>query len=67
MLYEQLRHEVFLTRAKLESLRSYTEARVSLIKGILEELIPDTRGKVYSPKGVPVASGTGSLIFNTQM
>lgn len=64
-LYLELRRGTRSTRHKLETLGKMAESRTSMIRGVLEDLIPDTRGNCYGRKGLPHPAVSGSLLLNT--
>jgi hypothetical protein len=64
-LYQELRRETISSRSKLEGLRKIAESRTAMIRGVLEDLIPDTRGNCYGRQGLPTPAVSGSLLLNT--
>lgn len=66
--YRMIRHEARTVKVLNEGFNRYLSNRRNLIKEIMEELIPESRGSIYNKRGIASQNGSSSsLVLNKHL
>lgn len=67
-IYRIIRHEIRSVKVMSEGFNRFLNNRTSLVKEIMEELVPDRRGSIYNRRGIASHdSGNSSLVLNRHL
>jgi flagellar biosynthesis/type III secretory pathway chaperone len=66
-LRTRLRTRVTSVRSRMHGLGSYAESRMRLGRELLEELVPDTRGRLYDRRGRASVPGRDALLVSRHL
>jgi hypothetical protein len=65
--YRNLKIEITRVRLENEALLEYLNEARLLVAGFLEAILPERKGKIYSPRGMQIEAEMPSLVVNTRL
>lgn len=60
----ELKAQISIAQSRTQSVMHYSETRGTLVRGLMEELIPSTRGRMYNQRGHSASSGGNPVIIS---
>jgi len=65
-LKQKIRHAVGVLQTRINGIGKYTESQAGILRDVLDELIPEQRGRIYNNRGTASAKDSKPLLFNHQ-
>lgn len=66
ILKQKIRHAVSILQTRINGIGAYTESQTSALRDVLDELIPDQKGRIYNSSGTASRLESKPLLFNHQ-
>jgi hypothetical protein len=66
MMKQKIRLAVCVLQTRINGIGSYTESQTSALRDVLDELIPEQRGRIYNSSGTASRVENKPLLFNHQ-
>ncbi len=63
-LKREIRHSVMMLKGRINGIGKYTESQTSALKDVLDILIPDQKGKIYTRNGSASNTGSNPMLFS---
>ncbi len=66
VLKQKIRHAVSILQTRINGIGRYTESQTNILRDVLDELIPEQRGRIYNNRGTASSKDSKPLLFNHQ-
>jgi hypothetical protein len=66
ILKQKIRHAVNILQTRINGIGTYTESQTCALRDVLDELIPDQKGRIYNSRGTASILESKPLLFNHQ-
>jgi len=64
LLKRNIRRAVTVLQSRMKGIGNYTESQAAALKEVLEELIPDQKGRIYNSRGTASVAEAKPLLFS---